>query len=211
MISEKFALVGVGIAVEDKISEAHASLVDFFHGNNRVQGCELSTLQVCTKKKNYFLNYEIWENEKIWKAHFNSEHVQKFYREPVKNFVDFHVDTYTQFSGSHGIYHVGSQASLEKQMSLIGIFTVREGKVMEFKDLMQDFFAKNRKEEGCLFNALHLSNETPNRIMAFEVWKDNTAWIQHLQKQHSMEFSEQSQQFITSLEFDTFKCLSIAK
>ncbi len=211
MITEKFVIVGIGITTEDKIPEAHASLVNFFHDNNKVQGCELSTLQVCTKKKNYFLNYEIWESEEIWKAHFNSEHVQKFYRDSLKYFVDFHFDTYTQFSGPYGIYHYGSQSSLEKQMSLIGVFTAHDGKAMELKKLLQDFFAKNKNETGCLFNAVHISNKNPHQIMAFEVWKDNAAWIQHIQQQHSMDFSEQSQKLITNLEFDTFKCLSITK
>ncbi len=211
MITERFALVGFGTALEDKISEAHNSLVNFFHGNNKVSGCEMSTLQVCTKKKNYFLNYEIWENEKVWKAHFESEHVQKFYRESLKYFENFHFDTYKQLSGSYGIYHYGNQASLEKQVSILGVTIAHEGKVMELKELMQDFFAKNKNEQGCLFNSVHLSKENPNQIMAFEVWKDNAAWIQHIQQQHSSDFSEQSQQLVADLKFDTFNCLSIAK
>ncbi len=209
MITGKFALVGFGTALEDKIPEAHASLVNFFHGNSKVRGCELSTLQVSTKKKNVFLNYEIWESEKIWKAHFNSDHVQEFYRVTPKCFADFHVNKYTQFRGSHGIYHYGSQASLEKQVSVLGSLTAQEGKVMELKKLMQDFFAKNKDVPGCLFNSVHVNKKNPNTIMAFEVWKDNAAWLQHLQQARAIEFSEQSQSLITGLEFDTFKCLSI--
>ncbi len=209
MISKKFALVGYGTAVEGKISEAHASLVNFFQGNSKARGCELSTLQVNTKKKNYFLNYEIWESEALWKAHFDSPHVQEFYRESLKYFTDFHFDTYMQFAGSHGIYHYGSAASLKKQVAILGILTAQDGKVMELKELLQDFLAKNKNEQGCLFNAVHVSSKNPNELLAFEVWEDNGAWIQHLQQAHSTDFSEQSQKLITNLKFDTFNCLPI--
>ncbi len=211
MISEKFAVLGYGTAVEDKIPEAHASLVNFFHSNSKVQGCELSSLHVSNKKKNFFLNYEIWENEKAGNAHFNSPHVQKFYRESLKYFVDFNFVTYTQFKGTHGIYHYGSEASLEKQMAVLGRFTAKHGKVMELKKLMQDFFAQNKNEPGFGFNAMHFNNKNINELMAFEVWKDNAAWLQHLQQARSMNFSEQTPEFMENLVFDTFTCLSIAR
>ncbi len=209
MLSDKVVLLGHAMAIEKNDDIALATLMKFLKAHTLQEGCTLSVLGKNTKNSQHYLVYETWESRKAWHTHFQSAHVEEFYKDSKNFFTDVQFTLYTPFFDTLSVCKYLHMKPYENSIIALGTIHAHEGKELETRQDVTACITRNKEEKGCLYSALHIEQEDGRQFMGFEIWESQMAWIQHIQQPHVTVMTEKLPQIAESSIIDTYKVIPL--
>ncbi|MBY0147439.1 putative quinol monooxygenase [Neobacillus niacini] len=80
-----------------------------------------------------------------------------------------------------------------------------EVKVEEYLELARDLVSETRKEEGCIYYALHQDIKDPSVVTMLEEWVDEEALKQHGKSEHVQRIVPELGKLRESIEVNVYK------
>ena len=87
---------------------------------------------------------------------------------------------------------------------VVAVLEAKRGRVHEFLRLMQLYAVHSRAEAGCRRFELHIDSEVPERVLLYEIYDDETAYVSHRAGVHYARFREFAPDMLVSHEGDLF-------
>ena len=80
-MSDKLTIIAKIEAKPEKLDEVKSAVLKLIEPTRKEQGCIQYDLHQENEKAEVFIFVENWENQALWEAHMQSEHLQSFIKE----------------------------------------------------------------------------------------------------------------------------------
>lgn len=97
-----------------------------------------------------------------------------------------------------------------RQLVLIATIKAAKGFERKVQDALKALVEPTNAEDGCLQYSLHRNLDNSDTFMMYEVWRDETAWKQHMQTGHIQSFQSETEGQIVQFDLQRYSAMAFA-